>query len=280
MRTILKLSCRVRNTAKWLLLAGLLLARPCAALGPPPIIVVQPLDVSVLFLSTASLTVVALSGTTMTYQWLKNGTNIPGATSATYSLLSIQNSDQGNYAVVVQNGGGSVTSSTVTVTVLSAPTIGVPPLSQAVAAGQNVSLSTVATGSGTLSYQWTFNGSHLSGATGSTLTLSNVQTSQAGNYTVVVSNSYGSVTSSVATLTVTIPNFSLSPSLGAVAGLASNGFNLQFPVPVGSKYIIFASTDLKTWTPIATNVATSASAAFADAEAVNYSRRYYRVAVQ
>src|ERR1700722_18094026 len=107
MRNILKPGSRARNTLAALFFSGLLVARPCIASGPPPLILVQPLDVSVLFLNTASLTVIALSGTTMTYQWKKNGATIPGPPPATSPLLPVQNSDAGNYDVIVQNAGGS-----------------------------------------------------------------------------------------------------------------------------------------------------------------------------
>jgi hypothetical protein len=59
-----------------------------------------------------------------------------------------------------------------------------------------------AVGSPALSYQWTFNGTNISGATTSSLTLSNVTTVQAGSYQVVVANAASNITSSVATLTV------------------------------------------------------------------------------
>src|SRR5439155_955559 len=71
--------------------------------------------------------------------------------------------------------------------------------------GQTASFSVLASGDTPLSYQWNFNGTALSGATNATLGLTNVQTNQAGNYTVLVANNWGSVTSAVATLTVYVP---------------------------------------------------------------------------
>ena len=66
----------------------------------------------------------------------------------------------------------------------------------------NATFSVTATGASPLSYQWRKNGVDLSGATSASLMFSNVQTNQAGNYTVVITNAYGSLTSSVAVLTV------------------------------------------------------------------------------
>ncbi|MBI3852594.1 MAG: immunoglobulin domain-containing protein [Verrucomicrobia bacterium] len=83
------------------------------------------------------------------------------------------------------------------------PTILTPPQSRTVRAGTNVTFNVVATGTPLLSYQWWFNTTNsISGATISSLVVSNVQTAQAGNYTVVVSNNINSVTSAPANLKV------------------------------------------------------------------------------
>src|SRR5215475_10090503 len=129
------LTCRMRKLAKWLVLLSILFAGlPCQA-GPAPIILVQPLSLSVLNLDVASFTVLASSGTTMTYQWYKDGNPIPGATSAIYSI-QVTWSAQGNYYVKITNGGGTVQSVTVTLTVLGPPSITTQPISQTVAQGQ------------------------------------------------------------------------------------------------------------------------------------------------
>jgi hypothetical protein len=66
--------------------------------------------------SAASFSVVA-SGSSLSYQWYKQSTAISGATSATYSIAAAASTDAGSYYVVVSNSAGSVTSSTVTLTV-------------------------------------------------------------------------------------------------------------------------------------------------------------------
>jgi hypothetical protein len=103
------------------------------------------------------------------------------------------------------------------------------------------------------------------------LTLSNVQTGVAGNYTVVVTNFAGSVTSQVATLTVTNPVATLSLSSGG--GMTPTGFTFQYSVPIGRTYVILASTDFQAWTPIATNAATTGSVVFTDTAVANYGSR-------
>jgi Leucine-rich repeat (LRR) protein len=83
--------------------------------------------------------------------------------------------------------------------------IAAQPQSQTVVAGTNALLTVTATGYGTLGYQWRFNGTNISSATSSSLTLTNVQLTNAGSYTVRVTNSLASVTSAVAVLTVWVP---------------------------------------------------------------------------
>jgi hypothetical protein len=89
--------------------------------------------------------------------------------------------------------------------------IDLDPQDQFVLVGQNASFNVQASGTAPLSYQWYYNtNSVLTNATSSALTLTSVQLSDAGGYSVIVSNSYGSVTSAVAQLTVTTP---VAPSI-------------------------------------------------------------------
>src|SRR5262245_32627934 len=191
------LTCRMRMLAFGLVLLSIFVARPCRA-GPAPIILVQPLSLSVLNLDIASFSVVASSGTTMTYQWYKDGAPIPGANSAIYSIR-VSSSDQGTYYVKITNAGGTVQSVTVTLTIVGPPSITTQPVSQLVTQAQTVSLSVQVIANPAATFQWIFNGTPLAGATSSVLTFPGVQ-SNAGKYNVVVSNPYGSVTSAVATV--------------------------------------------------------------------------------
>ena len=83
------------------------------------------------------------------------------------------------------------------------PVITVQPTSQTVSAGSNVAFSVVAAGSQPLTYQWRYNGAPITGATSPTYGIADVQAANAGAYTVVVTNAFGSVVSSAAILTVT-----------------------------------------------------------------------------
>jgi pectate lyase len=104
------------------------------------------------------------------------------------------------------------------------PSITTQPASQTVNVGANVTLSVAATGTAPISYQWFKNAAPIAGATGSSLTLSSVQTSTAGSYTVNVTNPLGSLLSNPAALTVNVlpPTISTQP--------VSQTVNLNDPV--------------------------------------------------
>jgi len=85
------------------------------------------------------------------------------------------------------------------------PSIFAQPVSQTNLVGTLASFSVVAGGTQPLTYQWIFNGTNIAYATNSTLIITNVQLSNAGNYAVFMSNPYGSTNSASATLTVTPP---------------------------------------------------------------------------
>ena len=128
------------------------------------------------------------------------------------------------------------------------PEITQQPLSRVVLAGRYASFSVTATGFG-LGYQWLANNSGISAPSAPILNLTNVSTADAGTYFVIVTNSMGSVTSSVATLAVTLP-----PSLNL--GLAAPG-TIQFNANTvtGLTYVVLSATNLNhlVWVPILTN---------------------------
>jgi hypothetical protein len=107
------------------------------------------------------------------------------------------------------------------------PGITVSPVSQTTVQGSNVVLSVVAGGTGPFSYQWSFNGTNMAGATGDTLTLTNLHPNQSGCYTVTITSSYGSVTSSCATVTVVARNILIYKYSG-VEKITTSGRNVSF----------------------------------------------------
>ena len=167
-----------------------------------PAISSQPQSVTNLVGTTASFSVSASGTPTPRYQWQFNGTSLLNQTNASLTLANVQLTNAGSYTVVVTNVAGSVTSSVATLTVWSAPAIASQPQSATNIVGTVASFSLTASGIPTPWYQWCFNGTALTNQTNITLTLNNVQATNAGSYTVVLTNVVGSVTSSVATLTV------------------------------------------------------------------------------
>lgn len=105
---------------------------------------------------------------------------------------------------------GPTNSKSITVTA-APPTIQTQPASQSVAAGTNVTFTVAASGTAPFSYQWRINGTNIASANASSYSLTNVQSAVAGNYSVVVTNSVGTATSSAATLTI-----NNAPSLAAI----------------------------------------------------------------
>jgi hypothetical protein len=135
-----------------------------------------------------------------------------GTSSNTFQSLSatIGQPDAGVMANAMHRLEGGFWSAALTPST-SAPVITQQPLDQMVMAGQSATFRVEATGTPPLSYQWYFNGTRISGATGANYTISSVQPADAGDYIVEVSNSAGSVPSMPAKLTVHAFDFGDAP---------------------------------------------------------------------
>ncbi|MGD0905956.1 MAG: immunoglobulin domain-containing protein [Candidatus Acidiferrales bacterium] len=173
----------------------------------PPSITTQPASQTVTAGQTATFSVTASGSGTLTYQWSKNGATVSGATAATYTTPATAATDNGSlFAATVTNSTGNVTSGAATLTVNVPPSITTQPASQTVALGQTAAFSVVASGTGTLTYQWKKNGAAISGATAAAYTTpATAATDSGAQFTVTVTNAIGSGTSSAATLTVNVP---------------------------------------------------------------------------
>ena len=141
-------------------------------------------------------------------QWQKNGTNlanggnISGATNSTLTITGILDGDAASYSVMASNAKGSVSSFSATLTVIDPPNITAQPTNMVVLAGTNVAFALTLTGTPPFTYQWLFNITNLLYGWNAIYTIPRAETNNAGNYSVVVSNPAGSVTSSIAALTV------------------------------------------------------------------------------
>jgi hypothetical protein len=172
-----------------------------------PTITTQPVSQTITAGQTATFSVTAAGTAPLTYQWKKNGANITGATSVSYTTPATTTADSGStFQVVVSNAAGNTPSTTVTLTVSAAavaPTITTQPVSQTVTAGQAATFSVTATGAAPLTYQWKKNGANISGATSASYTTPATTTADSGSmYQVVVSNAAGNTPSTTVTLTV------------------------------------------------------------------------------
>jgi hypothetical protein len=203
----------------------------------PPTIKIQPSDQTVLPGAKVSLSVTAESADPLTYQWFHRGVAIPGFTSSTVTLATAATINSGTYNVTVTNSSGSVTSNAATLTVVAptiAPTITTAPAALTTPAGTKSTLTVTPSGSAPFTYQWLRNGTPITGATSSTLTLDTTLLSDAAAYSVRITNSAGSVTSPAATLTVTpisrISNLSVLTSLSS----PTDNFTLGYVVGVNA----------------------------------------------
>jgi Ig-like domain-containing protein len=177
-------------------------ARPDGA----PDITTQPFSQTVVAGSNVTFTVMASGAPPLKYQWMKDGTYIEGANAATLSLANAQDVDAGVYTILITNAIESTVSylATLNVTPLAiAPAITSHPIPQIAFVGSSVSFTVAATGDPAPTYQWRKNYAAIEGATTETLTITDVQLSDASFfYTVIVSNSAGSVESSPVSLIV------------------------------------------------------------------------------
>lgn len=181
------------------------------AASTTPAFTTQPSSQSVTVGGNVTFNAVVTGSPTPTLQWFKGTTSLPGKTSTTLSLTNVQLADAGNYKLVATNSAApsGISSSTATLTVNPAapvaPAFTTQPTSRTVTVGANVTFTAAASGSPTPTLQWFKGTTALSGKTSATLSLTNVQLSDAGDYKLVATNSAApdGVPSQTATLSVT-----------------------------------------------------------------------------
>ena len=196
-----------------------------------PVITAEPQSVTVYAHDNTSFSVIASGTIPLSYQWSLNGTNIIVASLSSFTIANVAQTNLGEYAVVVTNGVGSVTSSNATLSMY--PFIEAPFQGAITYWGQTNTLSVGAWGTGPLYYQWFNNGVAIDNATNQTLTLASIQATNAGLYSVVVSSALGSVTNPPAQVIVQPAGV----SLGFCPSVTINGV-------IGYSYIIERTADL------------------------------------
>jgi len=213
---------------------------------------------------TVNLAVTATGIPEPTYRWLKNGTNVPGATSATLAIPGAAATDSGTYSVVVSNSAGSVVSSAVAVTVNTSPVASNAPASTTVNTPLLLPAAKVAL--------------YASDADGNALTLTGVSaTSTNGGSVTLVS---GTITYTPVTDFIGVDqfNYTVSDGLGGTATgtvtvsvvASGSGFNQLSVQPLGADVVLtylgiptlnyaldrtFNLTPPVTWVPQITNPA-------------------------
>lgn len=195
-----------------------------------PIVSGQPQNTSVVVGQTATFGVTNIGIAPFTYQWRLNGVNLTGATSPTLTLNNVQTNQGGAYSVRIDNALGFTFSTNATLTVLVPAFVTADPTNLTVLAGSSATFTVTPGGTPPFSYQWRFNGTNLSGANADTLVVPNAQFVNAGNYSVLVVNAYGSATSANATLTVNSPPIITTQPAGRVASVAAP---VTFTVGIG-----------------------------------------------
>jgi len=161
------------------------------------------------------------------------------------------------------------------------------PASQSVRSGSAAIFRVRAAGPQPIHYQWLFNGVPINGATNAFLILNNVQPANAGSYTVLATNQWGSVVSQPAILSV---NLAMQPNVNANSPpslLLPNVEMLDSGVPLISVSVtninvvnIEWSSNCQTWNPLLTLTNNGGVLCFADPDAVNWLQRFYRAVAQ
>jgi uncharacterized repeat protein (TIGR01451 family) len=158
----------------------------------------------------------------------------------------------------------------------SPPVVTLQPVDVHVTAGGTAQFQSAAQGAPTLSYQWFFNGTNIIGATSNSLNLTNVQPQHAGGYSVVITNSFGSVTSVVAQLTVVLP-----PAIALIpANVSATNVAVTLNSVVGLTYTLEYKNSLSdgTWTAILPSLpGTGGVISLQDTNGSLLPSRFYRV---
>ena len=168
--------------------------------NPLPVITKQPTSQTVKEGQAVSVSVEADHADA--FQWLKDGVNVEGANKATLAITAAKLTDAGAYTAKVTSKAGSVTSSAATITVnpLLKPVITQQPVGQSLRVGESLNLLVKADNA--TGYQWKKDGENIPSATKAAFSKDNIQLTDAGSYTCVVTGEGGAVTSSAAVVGV------------------------------------------------------------------------------
>ncbi len=201
----------------------------------PPRYFREPQSTSVPIGSTVTFTSSQSPGQNpWSFQWLKEGVAISGATDSSYSITNVTMSDAGDYSVFLSNWVGTATSSNAALTV-EPLVIDSRPQKVIVAAGYGAWLDVQAAGPAPITYQWSKNESEIPGATNSTYSLRSATALDAGTYTVSVTDALTNAVSTDAVVEVIAPYTfaTLAGKAGSAGSTDGRGPAARFNSPHG-----------------------------------------------
>ncbi len=206
----------------------------------PIAITARPLSLSVAAGERASFSVTA-QGPGLTYQWLRDGATLTGATTPSYTIAAAQAGDAGTYSVRITSGTTSVTPTAKLLVGGSSGTgatvrITTQPSAGAVIVGRGITMTVVATGT-SLTYQWFKDGAAISGANAATYSIGSVQTANAGTYFVRVSSGSISADSNPTRLTVVTDELPPPPPPPPSGARLSN-LSVRTSLPANERLIV------------------------------------------
>jgi hypothetical protein len=197
------------------------------AVSIPPVFSLAPQSGSVCPGASITFTAAASGAPTPTYQWRRNGTNIPGAVGGTYTIAAASQADAGTYDCIASNPCQNVTSTSATLTLNVPASVAINPVSTETCPGASASFRVIGAGRPAPTLQWRKNGVDMPGETGEFLTIAAASLADAATYDCVVSNTCNAATSLPATLTVTTP---VSIAAGPVTQTHCSGETNEFTV--------------------------------------------------
>lgn len=192
-----------------------------------PVIARQPTGLIVDYGQGFELTVQANANPAPSYQWLRGGVALPGATNASYRVASATVADEGEYAVDVKNGLGTTRSAVAAVTVRrTLPELAGLPARWVVAEGGDVALQATVESVPSAALQWLHEGEILPGETNTSLRIARVRAVEAGRYSLRATN--------VAGTTVRDVDLVMQDSADSLASALDTGSELVWPLPTTS----------------------------------------------